>query len=215
MAANEFQEFSYAKEGRHSSKEKAQMSDIHSKHGEKLEKFNLIHYYELSKLDNAITQSRFLNRPELKTKGDTNSNSSIAKPWRLWSVQQIEDHKSLIRICPILSSSIFFSNSIGVLMRLKVLQALTIDRHIGPQFTIPARSTIVFILASTAISFTLINQILYTIWQKLSHQSPTPLQRMALDHVFNALRLIVAALFKSIWLKITKTNPLTYGCRRH
>ena len=107
---------------------------------EKLEKFNLINYYELSKLDNAITQSRFLNRTELKTKGDTNSNSSIAKPWRLCSVQQVEDHKSLIRICPILSTSIFLSNSIGILMRLKVLQALTIDRHIGPQFTIPARS---------------------------------------------------------------------------
>ena len=32
MAANEFQEFSYPKEGRHSN-EKAQMSDIHSKRG--------------------------------------------------------------------------------------------------------------------------------------------------------------------------------------
>jgi len=48
---------------------------------EKLEKFNLINYYELSKLDNAITQSRFLNRTELKTKGETNSDGSIAKPW--------------------------------------------------------------------------------------------------------------------------------------
>ena len=33
MAANEFQESSYAIEGRHSSNEKAQMSDTHSKRG--------------------------------------------------------------------------------------------------------------------------------------------------------------------------------------
>lgn len=98
------------------------------------------------------------------------------------------------------------------------VESPTSSNHRSPHWTTvhnPSKIHDSFILASTAISFTLINQILYTIWQKLSHQSPTPLQRIALDHVFNALRLIVAALFKSTWLKITKTNPLTYGCRRH
>ncbi|KAK7840107.1 protein nrt1/ ptr family 2.7 [Quercus suber] len=145
----------------------------------------------------------------LKTEGDTNSASSIAKPWRLCSVQQVEDLKSLIRICPILSSGIFLSTPIGVLTSLTVLQALTVDRHLGPHFKIPAGTMIVFTLASTAISLTLIDRILYPIWQKLSHQSPTPLQRIALGHVFNALGMFVAALVESKRLKITKTQHPT------
>ena len=169
----------------------------------------MINYYELRKLDNAITQSRFLNRAALKTEGDTNSDSSIAKPWRLCSVQEVEDLKSLIRICPILSSGIFLSTPIGVLTSLTVLQALTVDRHLGPHFKIPAGTMVVFTLASTAISLILIDRILYPIWQKLSHQSPTPLQRIALGHVFNALGMLVAALVESKRLKITKTHHLT------
>ncbi|XP_030925047.1 protein NRT1/ PTR FAMILY 2.7-like [Quercus lobata] len=172
-------------------------------------------YYseQLGKVEKVVavpTESfRFLNRAALKTEGDTNSDSSIAKPWRLCSVQQVEDLKSLIRICPILSSGIFLSTPIGVLTSLTVLQALTVDRHLGPHFKIPAGTVVVFTLASTAISLTLIDRILYPIWQKLSHQSPTPLQRIALGHVFNALGMIVAALVESKRLKITKTHHLT------
>ncbi|XP_050292194.1 protein NRT1/ PTR FAMILY 2.7-like isoform X3 [Quercus robur] len=159
--------------------------------------------------DQAIFFNWFLNRAALKTEGDTNSDSSIAKPWSLCSVQQVEDLKSLIRICPILSSGIFLSTPIGVLSSLTVLQALTVDRHLGPHFKIPAGTMVVFTLASTAISLTLIDRILYPIWQKLSHQSPTPLQRIALGHVFNALGMIVAALVESKRLKITKAHHLT------
>ena len=182
---------------------------------EKLEKFNLINYYELSKLDNAITQSRFLNRTELKTKGDTNSNSSIAKPWRLCSVQQVEDHKSLIRICPILSTSIFFEE---LYRDPNEVESPTSSNHRSPHWTTihnPSKIHDSLYTSLHSLLFHPINWILYTIWQKLSHQSPTPCKRIALDHVFNALRMLVAALFESKRLKITKTNPLTYGCCRH
>jgi peptide/histidine transporter 3/4 len=172
-----------------------------------LENVILINYDEPSKPD-AITQCRFLNRAALKAEGDTNSDSSIAKPWRLCSVQQVEDLKSLMRIFPILSSGIFLSTPIGVLMSLTVLQALTMDRHLRPHFKIPAGTVIVFILTSTAISLTLIDRILYPIWQKLSHRSPMPLQRIALGHVFNALGMVVAALVESKRLKITQTHHL-------
>ena len=172
-----------------------------------LENVILINYDEPSKPD-GITQCRFLNCAALKAEGDTNSDSSIAKPWRLCSVQQVEDLKSLMRIFPILSSGIFLSTPIGVLMSLTVLQALTMDRHLGPHFKIPAGTRIVFILTSTAISLTLIDRILYPIWQKLSHRSPMPLQRIALGHVFNALGMVVAALVESKRLKITQTHHL-------
>ena len=69
--------------------------------------------------------------------------TQILKPWRLCSAQQAEpeDLKSLIRIFPILSSSIFFSIPLGGPNELDGptrLQALTIDHHLGPHFKIPA-----------------------------------------------------------------------------
>lgn len=63
-----------------------------------------------------LTQLRFLNRAALKTQGDTNSDSSIAKLWRLCSVQQVEELKSLITILPIMSTGIFLSTPIAILM---------------------------------------------------------------------------------------------------
>ncbi|GMY19035.1 protein NRT1/ PTR FAMILY 2.7-like [Fagus crenata] len=136
------------------------------------------HAGKVEKVASVPTKSfRFLNRAALKAEGDTNSDSSIAKPRRLCSVQQVEDLKSLMRIFPILSSGIFLSTPIGVQM-------------------------------SLTLSLTLIDRILYPIWQKLSHRSPMPLQRIALGHVFNALGMVVAALIESKRLKITQTHHL-------
>ncbi|KAJ9188912.1 hypothetical protein P3X46_000264 [Hevea brasiliensis] len=58
--------------------------------------------------------------------------------------------QNLLEDFPLLSSAIFLSTPIAVLSSLTILQALTMDRHLGPHFKIPAGSMIVFILASTA-----------------------------------------------------------------
>jgi hypothetical protein len=132
---------------------------------------------------------RFLNRAALKTEGDVQSDGSIAKPWRICTIQQVEDLKTLIRIFPLWSSSIFLGTPIGIQASLTVLQALTIDRYLGPHFEIPAGSILVVVLISTAISLTLIDRFLCPMWQKLTGKSPTPLQRIGLGHVLNILSM--------------------------
>ena len=52
---------------------------------------------------------RLFNSAELKTEGDTRSDGSIAKLWRLCTVQQLEGLKTLVRIFPIWSTGIFLS----------------------------------------------------------------------------------------------------------
>uniref|UniRef100_A0A7N2QXT8 Uncharacterized protein n=1 Tax=Quercus lobata TaxID=97700 RepID=A0A7N2QXT8_QUELO len=47
------------------------------------------------------------NCAALKTEGDTRSDGSMAKPWRLCTVQQIEGLKTLIRIFPMVNWHIF------------------------------------------------------------------------------------------------------------
>ncbi|KAB1226109.1 Protein NRT1/ PTR FAMILY 2.7 [Morella rubra] len=151
---------------------------------------------------------RFLNRAALKTEGDVQSDGSIAKPWRICTLQQVEDLKTLLRIFPLWSSSMFLCIPIGIMTSLSVLQALAMDRHIGRHFRFPSGSIIVIILISTAISLTFIDRFLCPMWQKLTGLSLTPLQRIGIGHVLNILSMAVSALVESKRLKIAKAHNL-------
>ncbi|TXG73935.1 hypothetical protein EZV62_002514 [Acer yangbiense] len=152
---------------------------------------------------------RFLNRAALKTDGDIRPDGSIAKPWRVCTVQQVEDLKTLIRIFPLWSSSIFLSTTIGIVMSLTILQALIMDRHLGPSFRFPAGSILVIILISTSLFITLIDRLLIPTWQKLTGGSlTTPLQQVGVGHVLNLAGMVVSALVESKRLKIAHANHL-------
>ncbi|XP_030968294.1 protein NRT1/ PTR FAMILY 2.3-like [Quercus lobata] len=151
---------------------------------------------------------RFLNRAALKTDGDVGSDGLIAKPWKICTVQQVEDVKTLFRIFPLWSSSIFLGTPIGVQLSLTVIQALTMDRHLGPHFQIPAGSILVISLISSAIFLTIVDRLLSPMWKKLTHRSPTPLQQIGLGHVLNILSMATSALVESKRLKIARAHHL-------
>ncbi|KAI6669341.1 hypothetical protein NL676_004226 [Syzygium grande] len=142
---------------------------------------------------------RFLNRAAVKTDGDTKSDNSIARPWRLCTVQQVEDLKSVIKVLPLWSSTVFLSTPIAVQNSMTVLQALTMDRHVGPHFTIPASSILVMIMISTSVSLALMDRLqsLFPLWKKLTGSPPTVLHRIGMGHLLNALAMIVSALIES------------------
>ncbi len=68
---------------------------------------------------------------------------------------------------------IFLSIPVAIQGSLTILQALTMDRHLGPNFKIPAGSMVVIPTISTFISLTLIGRFLCPLWLKLIHQSLT------------------------------------------
>ncbi|KAL0390483.1 UNVERIFIED_CONTAM: protein NRT1/ PTR FAMILY 2.7 [Sesamum calycinum] len=140
---------------------------------------------------------RILNRAALKTEGDILPNGSTSKPWKLCTVQQVEDLKTLIRILPLWSSSILLATPIGIQGSLTVLQALTTNRHLGHRLQIPAGSMIVFPLISVAASLTLFDHFLWPMWRKVAGKSPTPLQQIGVGHVFNIVSMAVSAIVES------------------
>ncbi|KAL0418157.1 UNVERIFIED_CONTAM: protein NRT1/ PTR FAMILY 2.6 [Sesamum radiatum] len=140
---------------------------------------------------------RILNRAALKTEGDILPNGSTSKPWKLCTVQQVEDLKTLIRILPLWSSSILLATPIGIQGSLTVLQALTTNRHLGHRLQIPAGSMIVFSLISVAASLTLFDHFLWPMWRKVAGKSPTPLQQIGVGHVFNIVSMAVSAIVES------------------
>ncbi|XP_010032053.2 protein NRT1/ PTR FAMILY 2.7 [Eucalyptus grandis] len=153
---------------------------------------------------------RFLNRAAVKTDGDTKSDNSIAKPWRLCTVQQVEDLKSVIRVLPLWSSTIFLSIPIAVQNSMTVLQALTMDRHLGPHFTIPAGSIIVMVMISTLVSLALIDRFRssFPLWKKLTGSPPTVFHRIGTGHLLNVLGMIVSALVESRRLRTSHLHHL-------
>jgi solute carrier family 15 (peptide/histidine transporter), member 3/4 len=109
-------------------------------------------------------------------------------------VREVEDFKAVVRILPLWTSSIFLSVSIGCQLNLSVLQALTMDRSIGPHFSIPAGSMIVPSFVAFVIFLTFLDRILFPVWHWLTRHTPTPLQRIGLGHLINAVSMMSSAL---------------------
>lgn len=152
---------------------------------------------------------RYLNRAAIISEGDVKPDGcSTSNRWRLCSVQEVEDFKTLIKILPLWSSSFFLGTTIGVQLSFSVLQALAMDRHIGPSFQIPAGSIQVFVLVSTALFLALFDKFLFPTWRNLSGRSLTPLQRIGVGHVINFVSMGVSALVESKRLNVAKSNQV-------
>lgn len=102
-----------------------------------------------------------------------------------------------MRTLPLCSSSIFLSTPIAVLISLSVLQALAMDRHLGPRFQIPAGSIPVVVLITTSIFLIIFDRFLFPAWEKLIGHSVTPFKRIGVGHVLTFIGLGVAALVES------------------
>ncbi|XP_010253843.1 PREDICTED: protein NRT1/ PTR FAMILY 2.7-like [Nelumbo nucifera] len=164
--------------------------------------------FELSGYSTPTRSFKFLNRAALRMEGDTGPDDSIAKPWRLCTVEQVEDLKGVIRILPLWSTSIFLSTPIGIQTGLTIIEVLKMDRRVGPHMEIPAGSFMVFTLFSTAISIFLVDRFLYPLWIKLAGRALTPLQRIGVGHFFTIIGMATSAMVESTRLHVVKSNHL-------
>ncbi|XAR59797.1 Nitrate-transporting ATPase [Bertholletia excelsa] len=151
---------------------------------------------------------KFLNHAALIAEGDTLPDSSVAKPRRLCTVQQVEDLKTLIRIVPIWSTSIFLGTPLAIQSSLITLQALSMDRRVGHHFKVPAGSMLVFIMVTTCVFLPLIDRYFIPTWKLLTGKSPTPLQRVGIGHVLCTLSMALSALVELKRLKIAHSHHL-------
>ncbi|XP_073271841.1 protein NRT1/ PTR FAMILY 2.7-like [Primulina huaijiensis] len=162
------------------------------------------YYYGDHVGDNALLEAptlclRSLNRAALKTEGGIQENGTISKQWKLCTVQQVEDLKTLIQILPLWSTAILLATPIGIQMSLSVLQALTMDRQMVENVRIPAATMLVFTFIFTALSLGLFDHIIWPVFKKVTwiDRDLTPLQRIGIGHVFNVASMAVSAVVES------------------
>ncbi|CAK7332809.1 unnamed protein product [Dovyalis caffra] len=150
----------------------------------------------LSKLP-LTNKFRFLNKAAMIEKNmDLKPDGSCAKQRRLCSIQQIEEVKCLIKICPIWASGIVSFTSMVQQGTFTVSQAQKMDRHLGEKFQIPASSIIVVSMITIGLWLPFYDRILVPALRKVTKREGgiTLLQRIGIGNVFSALSMVVAGL---------------------
>lgn len=151
----------------------------------------------------------FLNKAALVTERDANADGSVAKKWRLCTVQQVEDLKTLIKIIPLWTSTIFITVCIAIQMNLSILQGLTMNRRLSASFSIPPASLIVIALAANAVALSLLDRIIYPALQKLAGLNPTPLQRIGIGCLLNVVSMMASGMVEKRRADIVRAHHAT------
>lgn len=125
-------------------------------------------------------------------------DGSPLNKWRLCSIQQIEEIKCLLRVCPIWASCIVCFTSVAQQGTFTVSQALKMDRHLGPNFQIPPGSLSVISMLTIGIWVPFYDRILVPALRKITkHETGiTLLQRIGIGIVFSVLSMVVAGVME-------------------
>ncbi|XP_019250589.1 PREDICTED: protein NRT1/ PTR FAMILY 2.7-like isoform X2 [Nicotiana attenuata] len=154
----------------------------------------------------AIFFNWYLNRAALVTEGDKKQDGLIAEPWKLCTVQQVEDLKTLIKLFPLWTTGLFLYTPLVIQASLAILQALKMDRRFGSHFKIPAGSVVVFTLISTCITITFTDRVLFPLLNRCIRSSLTPLRRVGIGHLLTVVSMALSALVESKRIKIVKSH---------
>ena len=123
-------------------------------------------------------------------------DGSNKNPWRLSSIQRVEELKCLFKIMPIFVTSIIVNIPLGQQAIFGVSQAMKMDRHLGHNFEIHPGSVNVIMLVAIGIVLPFYDRIVVPALEKVTKQEGglTTLQRIGFGHAFGFLSMVVSGL---------------------
>ncbi|KAI4314223.1 hypothetical protein L6164_027156 [Bauhinia variegata] len=140
---------------------------------------------------------RWLNKAALVVDNELKDDDGSSRdPWRLCSVQQVEEFKCLLKIVPVWITSIICYFPMAQQGTFPVSQALRMDRHLGPTFEIPAGSISVVSLLTIAAFLPFYDKVISVQLAKITKEEGglTTLQKIGLGHAFGVLTLVVSGI---------------------
>ena len=111
---------------------------------------------------------RFLNKASIVLEGELNPDGSHSNPWRLCSIQQIEEVKCVMKVVPVWASGIVSFTALAQQFTFTVSQALKTDRHLGPNFQIPPGSIIVISMITLGLWVPFYDRVLVPALRKIT-----------------------------------------------
>lgn len=166
----------------------------------------------MSKLHHT-NQFRCLDKASVITRSDeVEPDGKATNPWRLCSMQHVEEIKCIVRILPIWSAGMFYNMALTQQGTYVVFQALQSNRHLGNiGFQIPAGSFIVFNMLALTIWIPIYDRIVVPRLQKVTkiEGGITLLHRMGIGIFIAIIALLVAAFVEQKRRSIATTSAVS------
>ncbi|XP_027147844.1 protein NRT1/ PTR FAMILY 2.11-like [Coffea eugenioides] len=156
-------------------------------------------------------QFKFLNRAAIITSEDRiNSDGSASNPWKLCSIQQVEEMKCVVRVLPIWIAGIIYYVVLNQLQTFVVFQATQADRRVGhANFKIPAASYQIFQMLSLTIWIPIYDRIMIPCLRKITKEENgiTILQRMGFGIIVGIATMILSGAVEEWRRRVALTEP--------
>ncbi|KAK9021380.1 hypothetical protein V6N11_011370 [Hibiscus sabdariffa] len=156
-------------------------------------------------------QFRFLDKAAIVTPEDElNGDGLPADPWRICSLQQVEEVKCLFRVLPIWASQILYCVTLVQLNTYAVFQAVQSDRRLGNTgFKIPAASYVVFMMLSLTIFIPVYDRLIVPFLQRIrgKQEGITMLQRIGIGIFISVFTMLISATVEQHRRSIALTKP--------
>lgn len=148
----------------------------------------------------------FLDKAAVETPSDCVKGSVNA--WRLSTVTQVEEFKSIIRLLSIWATGIVFSAVYSQMGTLFVLQGNTMDLHIDNSFEIPSASLSLFDTISVIFWVPIYDRLIVPLARKFTgHKNGfTQLQRIAIGLVISIFAMLTAGTLELVRLREVKKH---------
>ncbi|KAI3988836.1 hypothetical protein MKX01_016407 [Papaver californicum] len=145
----------------------------------------------------------FLDKAAVETETDRASQNR----WRLCTITQVEELKSIIRMLPIWATGIVFAAVYSQMSTMYVLQGNTMDPHLG-KFKIPSASLSIFDTISVIIWVPIYDYLIVPVARRFTgHQKGfTQLQRMGIGLVISIFAMLAAGILEVIRLDMVRKN---------
>uniref|UniRef100_A0A804PZ30 Protein NRT1/ PTR FAMILY 3.1 n=1 Tax=Zea mays TaxID=4577 RepID=A0A804PZ30_MAIZE len=143
-------------------------------------------------------QLTFFDRAAIVTAGDI-SPSGQPDPWRLSTVHRVEELKSIVRMLPIWSAGIMLATASSHNYTFTIMQARTMDRHMGPHFQLPPATLSIFSNAAMLVTLALYDRVFVPLARRVTGlpSGITYFQRMGIGLAISVLSVATAALVET------------------
>ncbi|KAJ8559898.1 hypothetical protein K7X08_003956 [Anisodus acutangulus] len=176
--------------------------------------FSLFNYVPSNSLNSMLPytdQFRFLSKAAVKTQEDhiNSSDGSAVNPWRLCSIQQVEEVKCLLRLIPIWVAGSIYYVSVVQSQNYVIFQALQSDNQLG-HFHIPPASFIVISMLSITIWLPIYDRVLLPWLRKLRGKEDgiSLLQKMGIGIFLSIVTMVISGIVEDKRRTLAMNKPM-------
>lgn len=158
-----------------------------------------------------IVVFRFLDKAAIITPEDEiKSDGTAANPWRLCSIQQVEEAKCVFRVIPIWAAAIIYHIAIIQQQQYVVFQALQSNRHLGKtNFQIPAATYTIFSMLSLTLWVPIYDRLVVPFLRRLTGKEGgiTLLQRIGIGFFLAVIASLISAFIEERRRTLALSRP--------